>query len=206
MPSQYLVVAGNIGVGKSSLTSLLARRFGVTPVFEVVEENPYLADFYDDMPRWGFASQVFFLTRRLQQHQELLQLDGVVVQDRSIYEDAEIFARGLHLGGHLSMRDWRTYYDLYTRIVATLPPPDLVVYLDASVPTLLARIRKRGRDYEQNITADYLTRLAELYRHWAASLTRTRVVAIDTDALDYVTRPADFESLITSLRAGGVAF
>jgi len=206
MPSQYLVVAGNIGVGKSSLIELLARDFGVTPVFEVVEENPYLADFYDDMSRWGFASQVFFLTRRLQQHQELLRLGGVVVQDRSIYEDAEIFAQGLHLAGHLSGRDWRTYHDLYTRIVATLPPPDLIVYLDPSVPTLLARIRKRGRDYEQNITADYLTRLGELYQRWATSWTLAPVVTIDTETLDYVARPADLASLVTRLRAGGAAF
>ena len=150
----YIAVAGNIGVGKSTLTALLSERLGWEPFFEAVAENPYLADFYQDMRRWSFPSQVFFLSRRLRHHRQLLDRQDPVVQDRSIYEDAEIFARNLYLQGAMSERDYGCYRELYEVMTMLLPPPDLVVYLRASVPTLLQRIALRGRDFEQSISPD----------------------------------------------------
>lgn len=202
MPSAFLAVAGNIGVGKSSFTDLLARDTGALPAFEAVEENPYLADFYRDMGRWGFQSQIFFLSRRIRQHHELLTAKGrVIVQDRSLYEDAEIFARNLHLSGKLTERDWKTYSELYQAISQALRPPDLIVYLRASVPVLMTRIKKRGRDYEKAMSEDYLTRLNVLYEAWARAFKRAPVLTIETDALDFVERPADLQKMIAAVKA-----
>ena len=142
MPTYFVTIAGNIGVGKSTLVSLLARKLGWEPVMEAVAENPYLADFYADMNRWSFHSQIFFLVRRLQQHHALLQQSGAILQDRSVYEDAEIFARNLYHQGYLSERDWNAYYELYTTLTRLLKPPDLVIYLRASTPTLRRRIEE----------------------------------------------------------------
>lgn len=186
MSTTFVTIAGNIGVGKSTLVSLLSKRLGWEPVFEAVSENPYLADFYDDMHRWGFHSQVYFLVRRLQQHHALLQQDGSILQDRSVYEDAEIFARNLYRQGLLSDRDWSCYYELYQTLSSMLRPPDLVIYLRASVPTLRRRIAQRGRDYEQSIADDYLTDLNELYERWIATFALSPVLTVDTDNLDYV--------------------
>ena len=148
---------------RSTLVSLLSTKLGWEPVFEAVTENPYLADFYADMNRWSFHSQVFFLVRRLQQHHDLLQRPSPVLQDRSVYEDAEIFARNLYHQGHLSERDWGSYFDLYQTLTRMLRPPDLVIYLRASVPTLRRRITGRGREYERNIADSYLHDLNRLY-------------------------------------------
>ena len=156
---KYIVVAGNIGVGKSTLVRLLCERMGWDPFYEPVTENPYLADFYGDMDTWGFHSQVFFLAHRLQIQQSILKHPGSVIQDRSIYEDAEIFALNLFLQGHLSQRDYDTYQALYQSLNDFLPPPDLVIYLRASESTLLNRILQRNRDYEQSISHEYLTPL-----------------------------------------------
>ena len=186
MSMYFITIAGNIGVGKSTLVTLLADKLGWRPVFEAVEENPYLADFYGDMPRWAFQSQVFFLSKRLQQHHALLQQGQSVIQDRSVYEDAEIFARNLHVQGALSGRDWACYYDLYQTMAALLRPPHLMVYLKASVPTLRRRIVRRGRAYEQTITDIYLSQLNELYDQWAGSFALSPLLTIDTDDLDYV--------------------
>ena len=150
---KFVAVAGNIGVGKSTLVELLCVRMGWEPFYEPVTENPYLADFYKDMDAWSFHSQIFFLTHRLQSHYNLSQHPNSVVQDRSVYEDAEIFAQNLYLQGHIQMRDYQTYRDLYETTLRFLPPPDLVIYLRASVPTLMKRISHRGRDYEQTIIA-----------------------------------------------------
>ena len=186
MPTYFVTIAGNIGVGKSTLVTLLSRKLGWEPVFEAVAENPYLADFYDDMNRWSFHSQVFFLTRRLQQHHSLLQQPSAVLQDRSVYEDAEIFARNLYKQGHLSERDWASYFELYQTLAQLLKPPDLVIYLRASTTTLRRRIAGRGREYERNIADTYLQDLNRLYDEWAAGFRLSPVLTVDTDNLDYV--------------------
>jgi len=186
MTKSFVAIAGNIGVGKSTLTNLIARKLDWEPCYEAVEENPYLADFYQDMPRWSFQSQAFFLSRRLQQHRGLLQKNCAVIQDRSVYEDAEVFACNLFYQGHMTNRDWHTYYELYTALCQLLQPPDLVVYLKASVPPLLRRISHRGRDYERTISADYLTQLNTLYDRWINNFTLCPVLTVETDALDFV--------------------
>jgi deoxyadenosine/deoxycytidine kinase len=183
---KYVVVAGNIGVGKSTLVGMLCERLGWQPFYEPVAENPYLSDFYEDMKTWSFHSQVFFLANRLRLHHELGKHPASVIQDRSVYEDAEIFARNLHMRGEMSARDYDTYTDLYRSLSAFLPPPDLVVYLRASAETLFNRIRLRGRDYERQIEPDYLDRLNALYAEWIAGFTLCPVLTVPADDLDYV--------------------
>ncbi|MFQ5398426.1 MAG: deoxynucleoside kinase [Anaerolineae bacterium] len=186
MSKYFITIAGNIGVGKSTLVKLLAQRLGWEPVLEAVTENPYLADFYQDMPRWSFHSQVFFLSRRLQQHHALLQRPNSIIQDRSVYEDAEVFARNLYTQGAMSERDWRCYLDLYHTLSALLQPPHLVVYLKASLPTLRRRIAQRGREYEQTISDEYLNQLNRLYDDWVGQFRLSPVLTVDTDNLDYL--------------------
>lgn len=190
MKKRFVAIAGNVGVGKSTLTDMLAQKLGWEPFFEAVDENPYLADFYADMQAWSFHSQIFFLSRRLRHHRRLLDYPDSVIQDRSVYEDAEIFAYNLYLQGDMAERDYQSYCDLYEVLTSFLPPPDLVVYLQASVPTLLRRISKRGRDYEQEISPDYLQRLNELYEEWVEGFTLCPVLTIPTDALDFVSNDA----------------
>lgn len=186
---KFVAVAGNIGVGKSTLVELLSVRLGWEPFFEPVAENPYLADFYADMDSWSFHSQVFFLTHRLRAHYDLAQHPTSVVQDRSVYEDAEIFAQNLYLQGHIQRRDYQTYRELYETTMQFLPPPDLVVYLRASVPTLMSRISSRGRDYEQTISPAYLQGLNNLYEQWIENFILCPVLAVPADDLDYVSHP-----------------
>lgn len=186
MTKYFITIAGNIGVGKSTLVKLLAERMAWEPVFEAVTENPYLSDFYEDMRRWSFQSQVFFLSRRLQQHHYLLQRPGSIIQDRSVYEDAEIFARNLFEQGDMHERDWHCYQDLYRTLTLLLQPPDLVIYLQASVPTLRRRIAARGRAFERNIADSYLARLNKYYDDWSAGFGLSPVLIIDTNSLDYV--------------------
>ncbi len=183
---KYIVVAGNIGVGKSTLVNLLCQQMGWEPYLEPVTENPYLADFYGDMHTWSFHSQVFFLAHRLKIHLSILRFPGSVVQDRSIYEDAEIFARNLYLHGNLSRRDYETYYALYQSLTEFLPPPDLVIYLRASVSTLLQRISQRNRAYEQSISPEYLDGLNRLYLQWIEAFHLCPVLTVPADDLDYV--------------------
>jgi deoxyadenosine/deoxycytidine kinase len=196
MSKYFVAIAGNIGVGKSTLTTLMTQKLGWDPFFEAVEENPYLADFYKDMSRWSFHSQAFFLSRRLQQHYELLQRGDSVLQDRSVYEDAEVFARNLYCQGYMSQRDWNTYYDLYTILSRLLTPPHLVVYLKASVSTLLRRIAQRGREYERTISAGYLASLNELYDDWVARFALCPVLTVETDNLDYVQHDAHLDQIV----------
>jgi deoxyadenosine/deoxycytidine kinase len=186
MKKHFIAVAGNVGVGKSTLTTMLAEKFGWEPFYEAVGDNPYLADFYRDMRRWSFHSQIFFLSRRLRHHHQLLRSPNSVVQDRSVYEDAEIFARNLYQQGNMSDRDYHSYRELYEVLVLFLPPPDLVVYLKASVPTLLERIRKRGRDFEREISPLYLQQLNELYNAWIEDFTLCPVLTVPSDDLDFV--------------------
>ena len=194
---KFIAVAGNIGVGKSTLTALLSERLGWEPFFEAVDDNPYLADFYRDMRQWSFHSQIFFLSRRLRHHRQILDRPGTVVQDRSVYEDAEVFAENLYRQGHMGERDYRSYRELYEVLTMFLPPPDLVVYLQASVPTLKYRIAFRGRDFEQDIPTDYLERLNRLFEEWANSFTLCPMLTVPSDSLDFVQNNSHLE-LITA--------
>lgn len=183
---KFIAIAGNIGVGKSTLVELVCQRLGWAPFFEGFVDNPYLADFYADMPAWAFHSQVFFLARRLHDLRRLMDFPRTVVQDRSVYEDAEIFAKNLYRQGHISERDWKTYRELYQVLTELLPPPDLVVYLNASVPTLLQRIAQRGRAYEKKIAPDYLRQLNILYDEWLADFNLCPILIVPADRLDFV--------------------
>ncbi|MEA4910275.1 MAG: deoxynucleoside kinase [Chloroflexi bacterium] len=190
---KFIAVAGNIGVGKSTLVHLLTQRLGWKPFFEPERENPYLPDFYADMHTWSFHSQVFFLAHRLRIHRDLIQSPDSVVQDRSIYEDAEIFAQNLYLQGNLSPRDYETYYTLYQTLADFLPPPDLLIYLRASVPTLLQRVSRRDRAYERTIAPEYLEHLNQLYEKWIQGFTLCPVLTVPADDLDYVAHPLHFD-------------
>jgi len=193
---RFIAIAGNIGAGKSTLTGLLSQRMSWQPFYEAVSDNPYLADFYEDMPRYAFHSQIFFLSRRLRHHRRLLDFPGSVVQDRSVYEDAEIFARALHEQGHIVERDYRTYRELYEVLVQFLPPPDLVIYLRASVPTLLHRIAQRGRVFEQNIAPKYLDDLNALYETWMHDFSLCPVLTVPSDHLDFVHDSSHLELIL----------
>lgn len=195
-PKKFVAVAGNMGVGKSTLTQMLADRLGWAPFFEAVDENPYLADFYRDMARWGFHSQMFFLSRRLEHHHRILQHPTAVIQDRCVYEDAEVFAGNLHRQGLMSQREWDSYRRLYEILCLYLPPPDLVVYLRAGVDTVLRRIALRGRDFERGVSRDYLSQLEELYEAWIGGFALCPVLAVPADRLDFVQQPEDFELIV----------
>ena len=198
---KYLVLAGNIGAGKSSLVQLLADRLGYRPYFEPVAENPYLADFYADMGRWAFHSQLYFLTHRLKSHRELSADPWSVVQDRSIYEDAEVFARNLREQGTMSDREWETYHGLYRTIIDLLPAPDLVVYLRCSVPTLKARIARRGRGFESSIPDEYLAGLNRLYEEWLECFDLAPVLVVPGDSLDFVADSKDLNAIVANVEA-----
>ena len=195
MSHHFIAIAGNIGAGKSTLTTMLAAHYGWQPFMEANAENPYLADFYQDMERWSFHSQVFFLGKRLEHHYQLLQHHGHVVQDRTVYEDAEIFARNLYTQGTMSNRDYDAYRRLYKAVAAFLPPPNLIIYLQADVETLMTHIGKRGRDYERQIDPLYLERLNRLYDEWIGDWTQCQVLRVDMEELDFQYNRADFESI-----------
>ena len=183
---KFIAVAGNVGVGKSTLTDMLSEYLCWEPFYEAVDDNPYLADFYQDMRAWSFHSQIYFLSRRLGHHRQIIERPGTVIQDRTVYEDAEIFARNLHLQGHMTERDWGSYWDLYQTVITILPPPDLVIYLQASVPQLQERILQRGRDYEQKIAVEYLVQLNDLYEAWVDRCSLCPVLTVPTDNLNFV--------------------
>ena len=193
---RYIVVAGNIGSGKTSLVDFLARRYPVRAVFEPNDANPYLGDFYRDMKRWAFHSQVFFLIRKYRLHQQMAREPGSVIQDRSIYEDAEIFARNLYRSRKMSKREFDTYWELYETFKENLRPPDVLIYLHCSVRALRRRIRARGRAMEQDIPARYLRRLNDLYDEWIRTYDLSPVIAIPTDRMDYVTDLLDRHTIL----------
>ncbi len=197
---KYLVLAGNIGAGKSTLVGLLAEQLGFSPYYEPVAENPYLVDFYADMKRWAFHSQVFFLTSRARSHRELSGDPRSVVQDRSLYEDAEVFARNLHEQGALSAQEWATYSELYRTLASVLPPPDLVVYIRASVPTLKKRIACRGREFESSITDEYLSGLNTLYERWIENFDLAPVLVNPGDRLDFVAESRALRAIVHTVR------
>ena len=189
---QFIGIAGNIGVGKSTLTSMLAEHFSWEPFYEANAENPYLADFYQDMQRWSFHSQTFFLGKRLEHHRQLLDHPNSVVQDRTVYEDAEIFARNLYQQGHMNDRDYDAYRRLYQAVSSFLPAPDLIIYLEASVDTLISHIGKRGRDFERNISRAYLSQLNQLYSDWIEDWTACPILKINMDGRDFQNNSTDF--------------
>lgn len=197
---KYIAVAGNIGVGKSTLVQKICAQQEWEPFYEPVTENPYISDFYADMNAWSFHSQVFFLTHRLRIHQQLIHYDGSVIQDRSIYEDAEIFARNLFAQGKMSERDYETYYALYKTLAEFLPPPDLVIYLRASEETLIRRIRIRNRDYERDIPQDYLAQLNQLYERWIANFTFCPILTVPADSLDFVAYPRHLDLILQKVQ------
>jgi deoxyadenosine/deoxycytidine kinase len=182
----YIAIAGNIGSGKSSLTKLLSDRYALTPIFEAVDENPYLEDFYLDMKRFAFHSQVFFLGKRLEQHLREVNTGSRVIQDRTVFEDAAIFATNLRQQGHIDDRDWRTYQNLYAGIAPALRVPTLTVYIKCSLETLQKRIARRGREYEQRIPETYLAGLNDLYTEFIRDYTLSPVITIPGDELDFI--------------------
>ncbi|MEX2403193.1 MAG: deoxynucleoside kinase [Balneolales bacterium] len=181
----YLAIAGNIGAGKSSLTELLAAHFKWKPYFESVDNNPYLSDFYDDMVRWSFNLQVYFLSSRFRNQRNLLEMQGSFIQDRTIYEDVEIFAKNLFEMGLMSGRDYENYRSLFQEMTSYLTPPDLLIYLKADVPTLVRQIQQRGRVYENSIRLDYLKKLNVLYEKWIQAYPYEKLI-IETDDIDFV--------------------
>ncbi|MBE3064415.1 MAG: deoxynucleoside kinase [Spirochaetes bacterium] len=196
----YVVLAGNIGAGKSTLVRMMCERLGWEPYYEPVTENPYLEDFYRDMKRWAFHSQVFFLTYRARAHRALMDVPRPVVQDRSFYEDAEVFARALHRQGAMSDRDWDTYRGLYRTLTSLLAPPDLVVYLRASVPTLQRRIAQRARGFEASISDAYLDSLNALYEEWIGGFTLAPTLIVPSDRLDFVKDSKDLATILSTVQ------
>ena len=201
---RIVAVAGNMGAGKSSLVEWLRQQFGMVPFFEPNDENPYLADFYEDMPRWAMSSQLFFLVRRFQIHRAVAQRAAedprAMVQDRTLYEDAEVFAAHLHEAGYIDARDWGTYQDLYLTLRDEIRPPDLMIYLRCPLQTLVRRIRGRGRDFERKIPKAYLASLERLYEAWYARYDLSPTLVVETDRLDYIERLFDRMELIEAIR------
>lgn len=192
---KYVAVAGNIGAGKSSLTHLLGKNFGWKTFYESVDDNPYLSDFYEDMRRWSFNLQVYFLSSRFSHQKKMMDSEESLIQDRTIYEDVEIFAKNLHQMNLMSDRDFKNYSALFHEMVQYLKPPDLLIYLRAEVPTLVRQIQQRGRDYENTIRIEYLERLNELYEDWIDRYEEEKLI-IDTDNLDFVNNQEDLGKII----------
>jgi deoxyadenosine/deoxycytidine kinase len=188
---KFIAIAGNIGAGKTELTAFLCKKYGLKPFYEPNDQNPYLADFYKDMKTWAFRSQIFFLTHKFKLHRELERQSGTSLQDRTIYEDAEIFAKNLYRQRFIDKRDWQTYWELYENVAAALKPPDLMIYLRCPVKTLKQRIRLRGRKMEQDIPTGYLNRLNALYEDWFTRYYMSPVLVLPTDTLDYLTNLVD---------------
>ncbi|MBL4651664.1 MAG: deoxynucleoside kinase [Flavobacteriales bacterium] len=197
----HIAVAGNIGSGKTSLTKLLAKHYKWEPHYEDVDDNPYLNDFYDDMQRWSFNLQIYFLNSRFNQMVDITEGDKKVIQDRTIYEDAFIFAPNLHAMGLMSTRDFENYFSLFNSMDHFLKAPDLMIYLRASVPTLVHQIQKRGRDYEESIRLDYLKRLNERYEAWISTYDKGKLLVINVDENNFIEKPEDLGEIITKVDA-----
>ncbi len=195
----HIAIVGNIGAGKTTLTELLAKQFGWEPQFEAVDNNPYLEDFYGDMKRWSFNLQIYFLNSRFQQIIELQKGDKSIIQDRTIYEDAYIFAENLHDMGLMSGRDYENYRAIFDNITSFIKPPDLLIYLRASVPTLVNNIQRRGRDYESGIRLDYLSKLNDKYKKWIDGYKEGKLLILDKDKLDFANNPEDLGIVIQSI-------
>jgi len=198
---KHIAIAGNIGAGKTTLTEMLSKHYKWIPHFEDVDHNPYLMDFYEDMPRWSFNLQIFFLNSRLRQLVEIQKGTETVIQDRTIYEDANIFAPNLHEMGLMSKRDFDNYYVFFQTLKTLVEPPDLLIYLQASVPTLVGQIQKRGREYEENIRLDYLKKLNEYYSKWISEYKEGKLLVIDVDKNKFAEREEDFGDIIRKIDA-----
>ena len=196
----HIAIAGNIDCGKTTLTNMLAKRYGWTPRFESVENNPYLADYYEDMARWSFNLQIYFLNKRFQDVVEISRCKETIVQDRTIFEDARIFAPNLHDMGLMSDRDFANYSELFDLMMSLVGKPDLLIYIRATIPHLIAQIQKRGREYEQGIRIDYLNGLNERYESWIAGYDG-RLLIVDGDNLDFQNNPRDFQSITDQIDA-----
>lgn len=196
----HIGIAGNIGCGKTTLTRMLADYYGWTPRFESVTYNPYLEDYYSDIPRWSFNLEVYFLAQRFKDTLEIAKNEGVIVQDRTILEGVQIFVQNNYRMGNLSERDFNTYMDLFDLMMSLVKLPDLLIYIRSSVPHLVSQIRKRGRDYEQTMSLDYLAGLNELYEKWIGDY-KGRLLIIDGDGLDFAGNPEDFASITDKVDA-----
>ncbi|MBF0596152.1 deoxynucleoside kinase [Faecalibacter rhinopitheci] len=197
----HIAIAGNIGAGKTTLTKLLAKQYNWTPQFEDVEHNPYLDDFYNDMEKWAFNLQIYFLGSRFNQVKEIRESGQNIIQDRTIYEDAHIFASNLNDMGLLSTRDYNNYLRVFDLMTSFVEAPDLLIYLKASIPTLVKQIQKRGRDYENSISIDYLSRLNEKYNTWTSNYKEGKILIIDVDNLDFVENQEDLGEIFNSVEA-----
>ena len=196
----HIAIAGNIGSGKTTLTKMLAAHYGWIPKFESVDYNPYLADFYEDMERWSFNLQIYFLNKRFKDVVDISKLDEVIIQDRTIYEDARIFAPNLHGMGLMTTRDFENYSELFDLMMSLVNPPDLLIYLRSSIPNLIGQIQKRGREYEKSIRIDNITGLNESYENWIADY-KHRLLILDVDRIKLENRPEDFQEVIDKIDA-----
>ena len=196
----HVAIAGNIGSGKTTLTKMLAAHYGWTPKFESVDFNPYLSDFYEDMERWSFNLQIYFLNKRFKDVVEISRCDDVIIQDRTIFEDARIFAPNLHAMGLMSTRDFENYTDLFDLMMSLVSPPDLLIYLRSSTPNLISQIQKRGREYEKSIRIDYITGLNERYEEWIKDY-KGNLLIIDADNIKFGNNPEDFAKVTDMIDA-----
>ena len=196
---KHIAVSGNIGSGKTTLAEKLSKHYGWTPLYESVDHNPYLRDFYEDMTRWAFHLQIYFLNSRFNQVHQIHQSEKTIIQDRTIYEDAYIFASNLHRGQHISDRDYQSYLDIFHSMINFVKPPDLLIYLKADIPKLVQQIQKRNRDFEFNIKLEYLRNLNEHYEEWIGGYKLGKLLTIDVNNLDFVENIEDFSFIVSKI-------
>jgi deoxyadenosine/deoxycytidine kinase len=198
---KHIAIAGNIGSGKTTLAEKLSKHYNWIPLYESVDHNPYLRDFYEDMTRWAYHLQIYFLNSRFNQVRQIRESEKTIIQDRTIYEDAHIFAPNLHAMGLMTNRDYENYSDLFELMEGLVGAPDLLIYLRSSIPNLVAQIHKRGRDYENTISIDYLSRLNERYEAWIHTYDKSKLLIIDVDNIDFVNNPEDLGDIINRINA-----
>jgi deoxyadenosine/deoxycytidine kinase len=196
---KHIAICGNIGSGKTTLAEKLSKHYNWLPLYESVDHNPYLRDFYQDMTRWAFHLQIYFLNSRFRQVNQIRENDRTTIQDRTIYEDAYIFASHLHQSGNISDRDYQSYLDIFNSMINFVKPPDLLIYLKADIPKLVQQIEKRGRDFEYSMRLDYLRKLNERYETWIISYKLGKVLIVDVNKLDFVERIEDFSSVVEKI-------
>jgi deoxyadenosine/deoxycytidine kinase len=196
---QHIAICGNIGSGKTTLAEKLAKHYGWTALFESVDHNPYLRDFYQDMAKWAFHLQIYFLNSRFRQVNQIRQSSRPIIQDRTIYEDAYIFAANLRQSGYMSPRDYESYREIFESMLQFVKPPDLLIYLKADIPKLVEQIEKRGRDYEYAIRIDYLRSLNVHYEEWIGGYNLGKVLVIDVNKIDFVSNPEDFSDVVSRI-------